>query len=117
MYDCEDCDDDDNSYQVSIDPLKYLLDPIGIVSTLGAPIDGVGVRAVTERAEMEWVDGQILMEVFKISTITILKPLETSDQDYQAGVRLFVLKGLRGCICYWGNLEVIGTMPVQGYLD
>ena len=70
MY-CDDCDDDDNSYQVSIDPLEYLFDPIGIVSTLGAPIDGVSVGAVTERAEMEWVRS---VEIFRISTITISKP-------------------------------------------
>lgn len=92
-FDCDhESDEDGNSYQVSIDPLEYLLDPVGVVSTLRAPVDGVGVGAVTEGAEMGKVRR---VEIFKSSSITILKSLETSDQDYQAGVRLFSLKGLR----------------------
>ena len=52
--------DDFNNYQVSVDPLKYLLDPVGIVSTLGAPVDGVGVGAVAERAAMESVKHRVV---------------------------------------------------------
>ena len=37
-------------YQVSIDALEYLLDPIGVVSALGTTIDSVRVSAVSERA-------------------------------------------------------------------
>ena len=94
-----------------------MLDPIGVVSALRAAVDGVGVGAVTERAEMEWVDGQILMEVFKICTITILKSLETSDQDYQARGKAFFLERIERVHLLLGQLGVIGTMPVQGYLD
>ena len=38
------------NYQVSIDALKYLLDPIGVVSALGTTVDCVRVSAVSERA-------------------------------------------------------------------
>ena len=39
-----------NLYQVSIDALEYLLDPIGVVSALGTTVDSVRVSAVSERA-------------------------------------------------------------------
>ena len=38
------------NYQVSIDALEYLLDPIGVVSALGTTVDRVRVSAVSERA-------------------------------------------------------------------
>ena len=38
------------NYQVSIDALEYLLDPIGVVSALGTTVDRVCVSAVSERA-------------------------------------------------------------------
>ena len=48
-----------------------------------------------------------------IGTITILKSLETSDQDYQA----VLFERSEGVHLLLGQFGVIGTMPVQGYLD
>ena len=77
--------DDFNNYQVSVDPLKYLLDPVGIVSALRAPVDGVGVGAVAERAAMESVLASSCVLKSAPSPSLNLRLVETSNHDYQAG--------------------------------
>ena len=103
-----DCDDYDNSYQISIDSFKYLLDPIGVVSALRTAVDGVGVRAVTERAEREQVDMVRSVEIFKISTVTI-KTIRRGG-----GVRgAFVIGAIWG---YWDHAKCWDTLT-RGDVD